>query len=296
MDFNKKRYFCSHCKKIVDHLDALYFVEEGSGRGFCSEDCIESFFIPIIKHFEDVERGLRQKYDLTNEEVPDILQNTKYLETLMRAPQEVWRLENDLKEEIFTFIGHFDDGSDRPVHVMILCFVFNFQPSFIFLATVTKDDRLLKEFQIGSQVENVTPYVHNDEVPLGLGEGFDESILAIIDNKKSILLGKLLEHRSENDIPFEEFHLYEEYFKQTMEDPDEIYCDRDDDEDDLYTYIKAHEKDGTSFYCFVICMLFETGQANLEKTWLPILAFPSLDGELYKQYCTGKEVKGGLKS
>ena len=41
-------YFCHECKKIVQSLSELYFVEENSTNGFCSEACIEQFYKSLV--------------------------------------------------------------------------------------------------------------------------------------------------------------------------------------------------------------------------------------------------------
>ena len=46
-------YFCHGAKQIVRDLSELYFVEENSTNGFCSENCIESFinlWLITLKH------------------------------------------------------------------------------------------------------------------------------------------------------------------------------------------------------------------------------------------------------
>ena len=66
-NFSELIYLCSECKKIVGHLDDLFFIDEYSYKGFCCEGCIEDFYFPLIKHFEMVEQSLRRKHDLVNE-------------------------------------------------------------------------------------------------------------------------------------------------------------------------------------------------------------------------------------
>ena len=62
--------------------------------------------------------------------------------------------------------------------------------------------------------------------------------------------------RKFSGIPFEKFSLYEDYFDTTLENPDEVYLRRDSEGDEIYTYIKAHEQDGVSFYYFILLIFF----------------------------------------
>ena len=60
LKINQPIYYCNHCKKIFSKLDDLLFVEDGTSKGFCSEYCIESFYTPIIVHYEEREKELEK--------------------------------------------------------------------------------------------------------------------------------------------------------------------------------------------------------------------------------------------
>ena len=53
--------FCSECKTIVNNLEDLYFVSEESDHGFCSEDCIETFYSPIVSQLQSDEIKFREE-------------------------------------------------------------------------------------------------------------------------------------------------------------------------------------------------------------------------------------------
>ena len=53
---------------------------------------------------------------------------------------------------------------------------------------------------------------------------------------------------------------------------------------------------GKSFYYFVICMNIGPSMEEAGDTILPILGFPSQDGETYNSYRKGRLISGNLKS
>ena len=124
----------------------------------------------------------------------------------------------------------------------------------------------------------------------------EPEVVQAIENKKSIILASLLEERSGLDIPYESFQEYERFFKDTLELPDEVYNSTDDEGDDVYTYIKAHQHKGDTFYYFVICVGLGKSYNVSDEALLPVISFPSLDGDLYNSYKKGKLVAGALKS
>ena len=124
----------------------------------------------------------------------------------------------------------------------------------------------------------------------------DENILQEVESKKSSYLAHLLEERSPADIPVESFSLYEAYFEPTMMDPDEIFSRKDEEGDVIYTYIKAHDREGVSFYYFIVCLRIEKGFEENKDALVPIISFPSVDGDIYRTYREGELISGNLKN
>ena len=73
----KNVYFCSNCRKSVPSLSNLYFIEENSHKGFCSELCIEKYYLPIVEYFEKIDADLKE-LDPHHSGNFDYLQNTPY--------------------------------------------------------------------------------------------------------------------------------------------------------------------------------------------------------------------------
>jgi hypothetical protein len=289
-----KIYFCSHCKKILKSVEELYFVEDGVNRGFCSEQCIEDFFTPIVAYFEKSEKSLRGKWSLNDEPCLSYIGDPTYMNQLIHYPTEVWATSNDLTESYYTFIKELKDSKDQKFYMFMICSIFQDKASFIFMASATYSNDYLNEFRVGTKEDDVTAFIEEqmDEREIAEASEFNTEV----ENKKSQLLAKLLEDRSPADIPFEQFPLYDEYLQDTLKAPDEVYTHQDDDGDTVYTYIKAHDRNGTSFYYFIICVQILGIEGDNEKTVTPVLTFPSVDGELYKTYRKGEQLSGSLKS
>jgi len=259
-------------------------VEDGSPRVFCKEKCIEEFYRPLVLHYKKIEMTLRNEYGLPQEEFVEYASRPEILERAFVKPDEIWCLKNDLGEAVYSFIARFDNFS-----VIILCLIFDLRPSFMFLTSATSDERLIRDFQIGTKIKNIEIFYEKAKEETSSLQ-IDHDTISILENKKSQLLAALLERRLSTDIAFEQFSMYEQFYQETLEKPDEIYKWNDLEGDELYSYIKAHDSGGISFYYVVICV------GKLAPQLLPILSFPTLDPGLYKSYKKGTLVSGKLKN
>lgn len=287
-----KLYYCSECKKIINKVEDLYFVEDGTPRGFCSEVCIEKFYAPVVKHFEQKINKVKAELGIVESNLPEeekLHEEPHLVDQLLKNPDEIWRVENQLKEEYFIYIK---ENPEIKSWLVAVCFIFNFRPSFILALESSKNVDFIKKFEEGVKVKDLTPYIQSES------ENFmEQEVLEEIEQKKSSLLAELLEKRLETDIPFETFPLYEEYFDITLHDPDEMYSREDNEGDEIVTCIKAHEKDGVSFYYFVICLHVGDRMDSVDANAIfPVLGFPSLDGEIYRSFQQGKRISGQLKN
>ncbi len=297
----KPFYFCFNCKKIVHSLEDLYVVEESLKRTFCSDGCVVQFFSSVIAFLEQEEKGLRAQLNLSKEECLKYLDEKEFVDKTLMTPDEIWVDINDMGEEHYYLIKKFTQDSDE-FHMIITCFFYKGTPSFVFFQTVTSNEKLLKQYKVGQELKehNLGSPLANDQQPTKsaiAGDIVDNIIndlpldageLQAIELKKSIYLAKLLEHRKSSDIDFEHFPLYDKFFPNTIEFPDEVYEGTDDDDDNVKTYIKFHQESGVMFYYVAICMSLE--QEN--EIILPILAFPTLDPKLLEKYQIGEKTAG----
>ena len=90
-------YYCSECKRVVKSLEDLLFIEEYSHKGFCTESCIEDFYLPLIKYFEVLENKLRIKHNLINEFLGHEISESVF-EDIISTPDEVYKKSNELNQ------------------------------------------------------------------------------------------------------------------------------------------------------------------------------------------------------
>lgn len=295
MLFNKPLYYCSECKLIVADLDKLLFIEDHSNKGFCSETCIEDFYHPLIRHFELLEASLRARLHLQKEKI-ELGKNTTekdMIENVLARPSEVWSVKNDLGEEIFTYIKHFENFSS-----VILCTVYKGQGSFVFLNTQTKSREFLAEFRRGVKSENPLPSMepveaNGDHVQMNEE---DFNFMQLLENKKSGLLADLLTDRLESDISFEEFNDYEICFQDTLDTPDEVFETRDKEGDSFFVYIKSFIKGNEDYFYIISCLKRPDKEDEKSISVFPVLAFPTNDVLLYAKWRTGKKISGHVQN
>jgi len=298
LSFFKPVQFCCQCKKIVSTTDELLYVESDSIQGFCSETCIENYFGPLVDYFEACEKQWREDNDLLDEDVLEIVGRPAFMDKLLKKPDEIWEEDDVNGSSVYSFIRSFDDKKYGQFYLMCLCFTYDNGPSFIISASATRQEKLLSNYRWGEKIEDISPFydqISSTQSPVDSIE-IDEHVMMMLENKKSQYLANLIEQRSPADIPIETFMLYEEYFDKTMMEPDEIYRHVDDEGDTFYTYIKAHDREGVSFYYFIICTRVKEGVDLNTDALYPILSFPSVDGEMYGLYQKGELISGNLRN
>lgn len=287
----KKLFFCENCRKKVDSIDQLYFVEDMSDRGFCCENCIKEFYRPYMEMFEFEENKLRESKLLDDEEdLINYLADATLLTQSIRFPEEVWLEISELGQKFFTHIKPFSYDGQR-FTIILICSYVDGSPSFVYYRTITAVEGLVNEYrkgeklvQLASPSANEDNYTHS-ELPT------DQ--LEVLDAKKSLFLAELLTDRSEDDISIEKFIEFEMYMDLTVNAPDEVYLCEDPEGDDFYVNIKSFKNGEMTFFYFVITFPLNN---DIDKQ-IPILGFPSIDKELYFKYTQiGKSIKQQIKN
>lgn len=98
-----------------------------------------------------------------------------------------------------------------------------------------------------------------------------------------------MEIRSEEDILFEEFHLYDQFIGETIKNPDEIYmCDEDNDQ--IFIYIKACEKKDLSFFYIALCLKIESQSEDGSGKIISFLTFPTTSKEVHEFFQRGDHI------
>lgn len=285
----------------MDHLDDLLFIDEYSHKGFCSEECIEDFYFPLIKHYEMIEHSLRHKHKIASELPHGSIIDGDMVEAVLQNPNEIFRQTNELNETFYNFIKHYTDFS-----VIVVASVYRKEASFVFLATRTKSQALITEFRYGELVmdwtrteeeedEEISVELEADEVSMDDHEEDEDMIfIQLLESKKSNLLAEILMNRKEDDIPFEDYTGYESCFQETLDSPDEVFEKKDKEGDVVFTYIKAFSRGRETFYYIVTCLkrIMEGENVNV----YPILALPTIDMEMCQEFRGGTRLSGPLKN
>lgn len=290
MKFNQPLYYCSECKLVVPTLDKLLFIEDNSNKGFCSESCIEDFYFPLTRHYEQLEAKLRAQLNLEREDIElrglDALSEKSSMDEIFSNPSEVYSAKNELGEEVFTYIKHFQNYSS-----VIICSIYKGEGSFIFLNTKTKSREFLKELRGGTKKEDALVIDHDHEM-----DEDDFNFLQLLESKKSQLLADLLMKRKDSDISFEEFSEYEFCFQDCLDTPDEVFEAKDKEGDTLFAYIKSFIKDGSDFFYIISCLKRKEDVEDNSVSVFPVLAFPTNDVSLYSEWRSGKKISGLIKN
>lgn len=285
MKFNTPLYYCTECKLIVPSLDKLLFIEDESNKGFCSESCIEDYYYPFIRHFDQLEINLRARLGLQNEAIPlSKLEEKDQVDNVMAAPSEVFSVENELGEKIFTYFRHYPDYT-----AVILCKVYKGEGSFIFLNTRTRSREFLAELRSGGTNEA-------KEQTLNQMDEDDFNFMQLLEVKKSSLLADLLMKRKDSDISFEEFSDYEFCFQECLDSPDEVFESKDNYGDLFFVYIKSFIKNGANFFYIISCLKRKDSEDEKSVSVFPVLAFPTNDVDIYAEWRTGKKIAGLIKN
>jgi hypothetical protein len=287
-------YFCNECKKVLGHLDELLFIDEFSHKGFCSEECIEDFYFPLIRYYEIVESTLRAKHNLLKEDVAKMPVDEDMIEEVFKNPSEVYRLINELNESYYHFIKHYSGYS-----VIIVTAVYQKEASFVFLSTRTRSLEMLGEFRLGV---SITDWKKDDPMNFEQGPPVDKDdededmvFMQLLESKKSKILADILIKRLDNDIPFEDYTSYDFCFQDTLDMPDEVFERKDNEGDMLFTYIRSFsrgDQNHETFFYIIICLkrfLSEASEVNV----YPLLALPTIDMDLCQEFRSGTRISSG---
>ncbi|MFZ4713597.1 MAG: hypothetical protein ACOYL6_07795 [Bacteriovoracaceae bacterium] len=276
-------------------------------KSFCSDGCIVQYHSQLITHYEKEEKDIRKFLTLNKEACFVFKENSHYIQKTLEKPQEIWEDVNELGEKVYFFFAHYDE-KDFPFTMIIITYMYQKIPSFVFFQTVTNSEEILNEYRRGEKVSDIPKFFEkehgeaqesekprsNNEVQVELTQVEMDSL----ERKKSSLLAELLQKRLPSDIPFENFYLYDVYIPSTIDVPDEVFSFDDEEGDELFVYLKGHAQGGVTFYYIVLCTKLNMNQKDntQEEVLYPILSFPTLDGKLYRQYCRGEKISGNLKN
>ena len=298
----KNTYFCENCRNKVEDLTQLFFVEENSDRGFCSEKCIKSLYHTFMSLLEQEEIEFRSELNLHQEE--DFLRTLSdevLLDSCIRTPDECWLLYNDIDQKFYTHIKKFIKD-DKELFLILIGSYIEDSISFVYYRTITESIALVHKYRREQQIQLEDPFEnlleesfadtnnYKTEESVVSFKDLPQEVIESLELKKSWLLADLLEVRKESDIAFEEFMDFEEYFAKTMDQPDEIFQDEDKEGDELLIYIRSYQRSHETFFYIILGHTYKNKSTN-ETLVIPILSFPSNDKDLYPMYAKGVRLK-----
>lgn len=272
----------------------MLFLDEHSQKIFCSEECIEDFHLPIVKHFEKEEVLLREKYQLLDEATPVKLTQQIVDDVLLR-PDEVYKFSNDLDEYFYHVLKKVTPATTA----IVIATMFKNEPSFVFGSVLTQSHNLADEYRQGEKVNlanwNKRPAPKQTELQEEDEEMPDEEDMAfmqLLESKKSKILALMLVKRKDQDIAIEAFGEYDSCFQETLDHPDEVFEFKDNEGDVFFHYIKNYGQ----FFYLVLCLKRKQDSAEQETMVYPVLGMPTNDLSLMSEFCVGKRISGPLKN
>lgn len=278
-------------------MSGIHFIEENSDRGFCCEECIMEFYRPYMQAFEQEEEDLRQELHLFEEDIDfNLLVNETYLQKALTSPDEVWHYKDEISQSFYTHIFEHKTNDAVIYQILIASYIDN-SPAFVYYRTLTKELQILERYKRGVQlkVDDLIPD-ESMETQNEIAEIANE-IIEEVESKKSMLLAQMLEHRTNSDIDFEEFIVYDKYLEQTINTPDEMFIIEDETGDEIYSCIRFFKmSDKTMFFYIALAYPYQDKLDNEVTHLIPILGFPSNDKKLYEFYANGESVTKRLKS
>lgn len=274
---------CSACGKGLKGEERALFVEEEVGRVFCSEECITNHFQAEIDVIEKEYFKYRPKDDLS----PDEREQYAHLRWVtIQEPDEVWQETRPSGDKRHTLISQFKPGA-KPIWCICICLFLRGEPSFLYMAFPTRSKALVERFRKGVAIEwakgepsddATEEFSDGDPRTDGLADGWSQS---------ETLRAEIHKTRSSNDIPVEEYGLYEKLLEKTLESPDELWVmeSKDDGEPDRYQFIKHYpDEEGGPMYYIVIA------QESEQTEHLEVIGqVPTRDPKVANQYRKGRQ-------
>jgi hypothetical protein len=298
---SKNKHLCTNCKKIINDASKVLFVDQSRMLGYCCESCIVSFNTPLMESFENDEIEFREKLNLPLSELHnELYQDSIMLDKLLYEPEEVYEFVNHIGIKYYTHISKFKHEEQEYFYIIIASY-FNNSPAFIYFKLITEYADLADKYREGNPYDisqPVSPEINAQELEAGEQAELTlpEAVVEDIEMKKSEYLAKLLEARSEEDVPFEKFPEYDEYLPMVLDEPDEIFSQTDESGDDVKVFIKSFKINKTTFFYIAICIEIELPEFEDQKALLPVLGFPSQDSQLYKEYAFGEKLSQMTKN
>jgi hypothetical protein len=291
---------CYACSKELQSDARVLFVEEELRRTFCSELCISDYFSPAVEKLEKQYFKRLLPTDFTGEE-REGLSHLRWV--TLQEPDEVWRQKTPEGDYRYAFISEFSPGTKK-VWSVCICLCLRGEPSFLYLAFPTRDRELANFFRTGESIE-WDKSAHSGEVeeaPSQMTGNTAAPIVAQADptvdglanawTEDETIRAHLKQQRRGDDIPAEDYSLYQTYLDETLQAPDEVWSTALAERGGLrlYHFIRFYPEEKSGVWYLVIARETE------DQEQIEILdAFPTRDPALAERYRTGTQEVGATE-
>lgn len=274
-------HFCHACRKNIALNDQVFFVEEGSGRYFCNQECIQRYYEPVAEFYYKQHLAMRDIHDIPES---DFSKYEKYISLCIDKPEEVWLDRGEEGEEHYYFIANFSNEGGKFTYV-IMSFCLEKEPTYILLSFPTRDAKLVEEFRRGSKLDFREKEIDTKDGNLKKHAFY---VPAVFDNRSKALEEEMLRYRKKNDIKVWDFEDHSFLLNETIENPDEAWELDSENESMMLTLISQHSE---ALHYVVICGLNKNEEENI-TTWCVLYHFPTDDTSLVEKYRRGVMRRG----
>ncbi|MBI5139180.1 hypothetical protein HZA26_01035 [Candidatus Nomurabacteria bacterium] len=276
----ENKHHCCFCDKVLLKKDKALFVEEELGRVFCSEECITAFFTPDVEELERQYTELLGNDDLVNLE-KERLSHLRW--QTLQEPTEVWREKTPAGDLRYTLISEFQ-SKNQAVWYICICLLLRGDPSFLFLGFPTKSPRLVDAYRKGESVKAASlgsHKQHSHNVQDRLADAWTED-----ETRRA----RFLQDRKKDDIPLDEFGLYDGCFDETLESPDEVWVIQKEERRSrkIYHFIRFYPNEQPMGVWFIIIAKETEDDDEIEI----LEAFPTRDASLVEYFRRGQQEVG----
>lgn len=255
-------------------------IDEEKGWTFDTEE-------ELLKHFEADVRTLEEDF-LARRPQDDILLEDfqRYedcLSFLLADPLEVWHDLDALKGSgLHTYIGEYEDEKDKEtIYYVAQVYVSHGEPTFIYLHFPTKNSEFLKTFRKGRMIFDHT----RKDAPMGAAEG---DALGEGDELAVGLYNAMTKLRNDKDIQEHDFLAYVLLRESTIEEPDEIWRNRDFQGNVLVSFIREYHDYDERGDLYYIVITVEEAASNSHSL---LFSFPTRDTNLVDRYRHGENLQ-----
>ncbi len=265
---------CANCgKKIIDD-EAAVLIDENNDLLFCNDGCLRENFEEEINKQESEHLSLRSKVDIKPSEFKNFDQ---YLPLLLNDPDEIWEPEILEQREPTQFvIGEFLHEKEK-IYYIASIYPSDGKPAFVYIHFPTRDVNLVQKYRRGQLVYDSFENEVDEEDKVG---NLSDDHIAIG------LYTELIENHSESDIDIEDYPNYTDLRIPTLDKPQEVWKQIDDEGNTFLVFIAHHPREPEEVAYVVVAI-----EDELTSDIIPVFSFPTLDQKLLDRFRTGEQIQ-----